>query len=171
MSRLTVGQRAQLAKALEWEKMRTEAIQRAQAQQQNDMARIQQLQSIQNAYNSGYDQYRNAFGSMSGLSASTTGAFHAATTTASIASDYFDSTASSYAQKSISQVVQKTWAAPRPATSPPATQKPPQLTWATSPLFGKPAFGRFYNWSFHSPFKSLRDWLFRWAWNTRRRLA
>jgi hypothetical protein len=45
------------------------------------------------------------------------------------------------------------------------------LTWENSPLFGRPSFGMFYNWTFHSPFKSLGKWLLRWAWGVQRGIA
>lgn len=51
----------------------------------------------------------------------------------------------------------------------------PKLTWETSPLWGRPAFGRFYNWSTHSPLRPFTRWvnrlLVRWAWKQGRERA
>lgn len=52
-----------------------------------------------------------------------------------------------------------------------AEAEKPCYSLKNSPLFGKAAFGPFYNWTFDSPFTRLHRWAIRWAWNFQRRQA
>lgn len=150
--------RRRLEKAIEWEKMRSDALVRAELQQKNDLAKLAQLQNS-------YNQYVPNIGTS--MSISTSGAFNAATTSASIAHNHACHTACGCSEESAPSIIYKTWE--KPATQP--TEKPrPKLTWETSPLFGRPAFGMFYNWTTFS-FKPLHKWFIRWAWNTHKGLA
>lgn len=46
-----------------------------------------------------------------------------------------------------------------------AWDETPKLTHENSPMFGRPAFGPFYNWTFDSPLKPLKRRLLKFAWS------
>lgn len=149
----------QMQMAMDWEAKRAQELQKAQHQQQYDLAR---LQAMQNAY--------------TGMSATTTGVSrYDYSTTTPFASLDFGVGASGNSAQSVplkTYTLQKQFLTEdkaRPSSKPSSSSTP--LSLKTSPLFGKPAFGRFYNWSFDSPFARIHRWFIRWAWNTRRSIA
>lgn len=170
--------RARLAKAIEWEKMRADQLNRAMAQQRADLAQLR----LKLGLRCSQDQMDVLNQAHTGMASCTTGAMTNAHTGSSVHSDYI-SNAIRERRAAAGEVSEeeppKTYKLqkrhlvteePKPVIEL-APKAHPQLTWETSPLFGRPAFGRFYNWSFHSPFRPLANWFVRWAINTRRSFA